>query len=96
MLDIFFDVTKRLPDNRQKVLCFGHKTYCCSDDMDENPDWHEVIFEFVISSYRIKKEIPKNPEESMLEEYTMCEQWNSVDLDEQRYHIIGVKKWKNI
>lgn len=88
-------VTDRLPDNGRRVLCFGHMTYCCELDMVQNPEWHEVTFNFDISSYRLKKTVPDDPEESILQEYKMKENWKcgSESIDG---HVLKVTKWKNI
>ena len=88
-------ITKVLPGDGKKVLCFGHKTYCCSEDMDDQPNWHEVIFKFQISSYGLKKEIPKDPEETILRCYEINEVWK-IETDDQPQHVIGVTKWKDI
>lgn len=88
-------VLQRLPDDRQRVMCFGHKTFCCKEDMEDEPAWHEVIFRFVLSSYSLKKEMPQDIEESVLQEISIVETW---DLDEGDFdgHVIGVTKWKRL
>lgn len=96
--EIEYIVTQILPDNREKVMCFGHETFCCKEDMEKEAAWHEVTFEMVISSYGLKKEIPLCPEESILRCYTVTENWN-IDYDEQDQDqmgrsVIGVTKWK--
>ena len=90
-------ILKILPDDGMRCMCFGHLTYCCKLDMEEEPDWHEVIFRFHISSYRIKKEFPENPEDSVLERYIVREFWDA-DLtgNDQPCHVIGVTKWKRL
>lgn len=95
MEEIEYSVLQRLPDDRQRVKCFGHKTFCCKEDMDDEPAWHEVVFQFDISSYRLKKEMPEDVEESVIQEISVVESW---DLDEGDFdgHVIGVTKWKRI
>jgi len=88
-------VNQRLPDNGQIVFCFGHHTHCCKEDMDEKPDWHKVTFTFEVSSYKLKNEIPKDPEESILEYYKIYEHWNCGE-DFSDGFVIGVSKWKSI
>lgn len=83
-------VLKRLPDNGEKCFCFGHKTYCCVEDMEEMPDWHEVIFKIVISECKIKSKIPEDPEESIFEYAKIKEIWDISDCE----HVIGVTKWR--
>lgn len=61
--------------------------------MDEEPDWHEVAFSFIISVYRLKKEIPKDPEETILEYATVEEMWE-CGPEFPDGHVIGVTKWK--
>lgn len=95
MNQLEFCVTKCLPCDGETVLCFGHHTYCCKVDMDELPDWHEVTFRFVFSKYKLKKEIPSDPEESILEYYNCVEDWKcGPEVSDGR--IIGVTKWKKI
>lgn len=92
-----YSVTERLPNNGQRVLCFGNKTFCCEEDMEKEKDWHEVTFKFNISSYRLKKEIPESPEETILDCYEVYEGWI---VQEEEYgaeeHVIGVTKWKKL
>lgn len=90
-----YEVNHSLPDNGQRVMCFGHKTYCCVEDMDENSDWHEVTFRFNISSYKLKRDIPNDPEESILEKYSLRETWDA-ECGEGPEHVIGVTKWKRL
>lgn len=85
-------VTQRLPDNGKKVLAFGFRTFCCKLDMDDEAKWHEVIFSFEVSRYKLKKEMPEDIEDSILEEYTMLEHW-TFDKEEPS-HLVGVTKWK--
>lgn len=85
-------VTQRLPNNNERVLCFGHKTYCCECDMEEEPAWHEVTFKFCVSSYKLKKQIPEDKEESILDEYTVCENWE-IGSDFMDGQVIGVTEW---
>lgn len=84
-----------IPDDGQKVLCFGHKTCCCVEDMEEIPQWHEVIFKMNICEYKLKKEIPIDPEETILDCYSVREIWK-VETDGQPEYIIGVTRWKKI
>lgn len=79
----------RLPQNGQMVLCFGHKTMCCDEDMDLEPDWHLAKFEFSIS-YRVKNPLPENLCESLIEYAEVHDYWK---IDEY-FHVIGVTKWK--
>jgi hypothetical protein len=90
-----YNVTQWLPDHGKRVLCLGHHTHCCKEDMDEEADWHEVTFTFEISSYKLKKEVPQDPEESILEYYKMFEHWRCGE-DFCDGFVIGVTKWKVI
>lgn len=83
-----YSVIEKLPRNGQKCICYGHKTYCCKCDM-ETADWHEVTFEMNITSYRFKKQIPEDKEESVLESYTVSELW----LCDDECHVIAVTHW---
>ncbi len=89
-----YHINSCLPNNGQKCLCFGHKTYCCSIDMEKIPDWHEVTFSFMISSYKLKEEIPIDPEESILKDYKIVEIWD-IGYKCCDGHVIGVTKWKS-
>ncbi len=92
-----YSVTERLPDNGQRVLCYGNKTFCCDCDMEKEKDWHEVKFIFNISSYRLKKEIPEDPMATILDTYEVYEGWLfDEDNDGMQEHVIGVTKWKKI
>ena len=82
---------KVLPDHGEKCLCFGHKTYCCKEDMEKDAAWHEVIFKFKISLYKLKDKFPDDVEESILEAYKIYEKWQ---IDDESF-VIGVTKWKN-
>lgn len=66
--------------------------------MDENAEWHKVVFNFIVTSYRLKKDIPKDPEESIMENFTVYECWKPLEnLDEDiSERIIGVTKWKSL
>ncbi len=90
-----YSVTERLPDNGSRVLCFGHLTYCCTIDMDEEPDWHEVTFRLDVTYYELKKSVPQNPEESILESFEVLETW-FIGEESLDGHILGVTKWKKI
>ena len=89
-------VLKCLPNDGQKCFAFGYKTFCCKEDMDEIPMWHEVTFQFVFSTYKIKKELPEDIEDSILEFCNYLEKWYVNDNEEPRNHLIGVTKWKSI
>ena len=90
-----YSVTQCLPDNNQKVLCFGHHTHCCKEDMDENPDWHEVTFELDFYFYKLKKEIPTDPDESIIESSRIIESWTcGPEFTDGK--VIGVTKWKEL
>ena len=89
-----YSVLLRLPNDGQKVLCYGHKTYCCKEDMDEEAEWYEVIFKFVVSGYRMKKSLPEDPEESILDFCRCVEDWKPINHKGET--IIGVTKWKYI
>ncbi len=93
--DKIYSVLERLPDNGQKCLCFGHKTYCCKEDMEDEPAWHEANFSLEVTSYRLKKEMPEDVEDTVLDEYTVGESWDCGPefLDGQ---VIGVTKWKRM
>lgn len=93
MNDREYLVTHRLPSNDEEVLCYGYKTYCCKEDMDETPDWHEVTFRFKVGSYKLKKEVPEDVEESILECYEVHEAWDCGDYSIDG-RVIGVSKWK--
>ncbi len=93
---IEYSVTQCLPNDGQRCLAFGYKTFCCSEDKEDDSDWHDVTFEFVLSSYKLKKEIPKDLEESILEFCHYVENWHVNDDEEPSNHLIGVTKWKSI
>lgn len=85
-----YSILERLPDNGQRCLCYGHSTYCCSEDMEELPAWHDVTFRINFSSYSLKQELPEDPEESIFHTYKVRESWDG----EEGMHVIGVTKWK--
>ena len=92
-----YSVLQRLPDDGQVVMCFGHKIYCCKEDMDEDAQWHEVKFTMHVWDRKLKKIMPIDPEASVLESYTVKEHWEMVDeANEHPFHILGVTKWKGI
>lgn len=95
MDEIVYNVTQCLPDHGKRVMCFGHATFCCKEDMDEEAAWHEVTFTFDVGSYKLKKEIPLDPEESILQEYIIDEEWK-IGPDFTDGQVIGVSKWKKI
>lgn len=88
-----YSVLQGLPDHGRKCLAFGHKTFCCECDM-EKEEWHEVIFKFVLSEYKLKKEMPEDIEESIMEFCNFRERWEVLDSEEPKMHLIGVTKWK--
>lgn len=88
-----YDVNYILPDDGEKVLCYGHHTLCCKEDMEETPEWHEVTFSFHISQYILKKKIPDDPEESILESYKVTEQWDCGPKWSDGL-VIGVTQWR--
>jgi hypothetical protein len=57
MNDEVFSITEMLPDNGERVLCFGHLTFCCKEDMEEIPEWHEVTFSCKFDTSTIKWEV---------------------------------------
>lgn len=92
-----YSVLMILPDNGKRVLAFGHKTYCCSEDMDEEADWHECTFKMNVCSYGLKSEIPADPEDSVLRCYEVHESWEIEEVEYgAREHVIGVTKWKKL
>lgn len=91
-----YSVTECLPDDGTRCLCFGHETFCCQLDMEKEPQWHEVTFRFDFSEYKLKKTVPEDPEESILEYYHARESWNLGEPDEMPSRVIGVTKWKNL
>lgn len=88
-----WSVTQILPENEQVVMAYGHETICCSEDMDKEADWHMVKFRLHVSSYKLKKEMPFDIEESILETYQVTEEWEGID---DGTHLIGVSKWKKL
>jgi hypothetical protein len=96
-MDKEFSVLERLPNDGENCLAYGYKTFCCQEDMEKNPEWHNVTFQFVFSEYKLKKHIPKNLDESILEFCNYRENWKPNDDDEDfPSHLIGVTKWKKI
>lgn len=90
-----YSVTLCLPDNGQRVLAFGYRTFCCDCDKEDERQWHEVVFSFKVSAYKIKKQIPENLEETILEKCECYEHWD-FDDEEPFDHLIGVTKWKKL
>lgn len=88
-------VNKGLPNDGERVLAYGYRTYCCQFDKEDDREWHEVIFCFRVSSYKIKKDIPEDLEETILE---MCECYEHWNFDDKKPfdHLIGVTKWKKL
>ena len=90
-----FKVTQSLPDEGKRVLCYGYHTHCCTEDMDETRQWHEVTFSFEVSEYKLKKEIPLDLEESILEFIKVYEHWRCGEEFQDGF-VIGVTEWKHI
>lgn len=90
-----FCVTRCLPHDYEDVLAFGNLTYCCSEDMEKEKNWHRCRFFKVISSYKIKSVIPEDPEESLIEDALLRDQWK-CGPDFTYGRVIGVTKWKRI
>lgn len=95
-----YSVTESLPSNGEKVSCFGHRTFCCSCDMEKEAAWHDVIFKLEFICYKLLKKIPEDPEASILEYSRIKEIWridegcDHHDDDEPIDRVIGVSKWK--
>lgn len=89
-----YSVLHRLPDHGQRVLCYGHKTYCCKSDMEDEPAWHEATFIFCVQ-YVLKKEMPEDVEASIMEDSSAVEIWE-ITPNQFDGHVIGVTKWKKI
>lgn len=53
MIDQLFVYPYQKPNENERVLCFGNKTYCCEEDMEDEPKWHLVKFKVSISSFKI-------------------------------------------
>lgn len=93
LINLEYNVNQRIPQDGERVLCYGNFTYCCSEDMEKEKDWHEATFRLIISLYKLKSKIPKDPEESILEEYKIVECWEcGEEFTDGR--VIGVTKWK--
>ena len=86
-----YSVLQRLPPNGERVMCYGHETYCCNLDMEEEKDWHEAVFELHISACKFKEAMPEDPEESVID---TCEAYELWQMDHEPMHVIGVTKWK--
>lgn len=84
----------RFPPDGKKVMAYGHKTYCCVEDMDEEREWHYVTFELSISEWKHKKSFPDDLEESLIQYPVVRELWKVNDDDDQPAHLIGVTKWR--
>ena len=95
MIDREWSVLTVLPGSGDRVMCYGYKTYCCALDMEDKREWHEVTFSIDMSTYKLKKEIPEDPEESVLEYYNAIESWEIGD-EFSDGHVIGVTKWKHL
>ena len=85
-------VTQMLPKDGQEVRAYGHQTWCCDLDMQPEKAWHRCVFRFHIAGYSLKKQVPENPEESILQKIDVREEWEGEDGT----HIIGVTCWKKI
>ena len=35
-----YSILQGLPQDGEKCMAWGHKTSCCKEDMDEEPQWH--------------------------------------------------------
>ena len=92
----WISVLKILPCDGERCICYGHKTYCCKEDMDDEPNEHEVIFKFNIG-YKCLQNLPDDPEDSLVEYATISETWDTNITDKyEPGHVIGVTKWKKI
>lgn len=89
-------VTENLPGRGELVECFGHRTFCCSCDMEAEPRWHRVVFDLIFHSMKIKAKVPEDPEESILEYCNFIERWDVEDPEEPRDRVIGVTKWRKL
>jgi len=95
MIDKEWSVLTVLPNNGDRCLCYGYKTFCCEQDMDDEREWHEVTFSFHMACYKLKQEIPQDPEESVLESYDAIESWD-IGEEFSDGRVIGVTKWKHL
>ena len=92
-----YDVVKRLPNDKQKVLCFGHRTYCCKEDMEKAAAWHVAIFSVIISSFKIRQRPETDIEASLICDAKLLDKWEIEGEDEElRERVIGVTKWKSL
>lgn len=82
-----------LPQQGQIVECYGNRTYFCEEDMEE-PAWHKVKFEFLVSVKRLAKEIPVPTDSTLIEEAKVYDYWGCVDCDKEE--VILVTKWRSI
>lgn len=90
-----YKVTDILPKNRQKVKCLGHLTYCCKKCMQKEMKLHTVIFNLDLGDVLLKKQVPEDPEESILESYKVTESWQICD-DSLGAQVIGVTEWMEL
>jgi hypothetical protein len=89
-----YSVTEKLPRDMCRVRCFGYKQPFLRDRrIYKEPHWYEVYFSFTVKDCKLKKELPKDPRESILESCRVEESWLAVHGD---YCVIGVSKWKAI
>lgn len=91
-------VTEILPEEGQIVKCFGHKTLCCDLDMDKEPAWHVARFRFNVC-YLLKKQVPDDPRESIIEKCDVDATWKCLDDPEDvigmpSAEVLKVYKWK--
>lgn len=90
-----YKVTTRLPENRQKVKCFGYLTHCCKKCMQKEMKVHTVIFKLDLEDIILKKQVPEDPEESILESYKVTESWQICD-GSLAAQVIGVTEWREL
>ena|ERR1700733_14148926 len=83
-----------LPNKGERVLCWGHRTFCCEEDMEKEPAWHEVIFTLKISSYTIKPR--ETMEDSIITDAEIYDSWEIAEEGDPKEHVIGVTKWKHL
>ena len=56
MIGQLFFYPDQKPNENERVLCFGNKTYCCEEDMEDESKWHLVKFKIFISSFKVDQE----------------------------------------
>ncbi len=87
-----YSVLDRLPDDEQIVRAYGHKTFCCAIDMDDEPKWHMAHFKLCVNAYRLKNRLPDDPEASILEDCEVMELW----LVEDDAQLLKVTHWESL